>query len=129
MRRTRVFVRATTDPHRSLQKRVSRAAREIEAELAVSAHAIRSSAQTHLDDATRRPISRTGTLAASLYVVQRAGQLVAHVGTALAYGAYLEFGTRRMPAYPWLRPAVMLHRAGLRDRVRRIVTRVFQERD
>lgn len=28
------------------------------------------------------------------------------VGTNVKYGAYLEFGTSSMPAYPWLRPAV-----------------------
>ena len=28
------------------------------------------------------------------------------VGTNVQYGLYLEFGTRRHPPYPWLRPAV-----------------------
>jgi len=31
---------------------------------------------------------------------------VVQVGTNVEYGAYLEFGTRYMPAYPWLEPAL-----------------------
>lgn len=28
------------------------------------------------------------------------------VGTGVEYGVYLEFGTSKMPAYPWMRPAI-----------------------
>lgn len=37
----------------------------------------------------------------------KAGQVVGVVGTAVDYGIYQEFGTRKMPPQPYLRPAVL----------------------
>jgi hypothetical protein len=42
------------------------------------------------------------------------------VGTSLAYGRGLEFGTRRAGARPWLRPAVERVRQGVRQLVQMI---------
>jgi len=48
----------------------------------------------------------TGTLANSIESDINRSELTGEVGTALEYGPHLEFGTTRMPARPWLRPAV-----------------------
>lgn len=37
---------------------------------------------------------------------QVGGDTVYVVGTSVEYGVHLEFGTRKMQQYPWLRPAV-----------------------
>ena len=39
-------------------------------------------------------------------IEKTASEISVLVGTKLAYGLYLEFGTSRMPPYPWLFPAV-----------------------
>lgn len=44
--------------------------------------------------------------------------LVGRVGTNLRYGRYLEFGTKKMAARPWLRRAL----AEKRDAIRRLLT-------
>lgn len=50
----------------------------------------------------------TGRLRSSIAmeVGQERAQFVVYVGTNVDYGRYLEFGTSRMPAYPWLLPAL-----------------------
>lgn len=47
----------------------------------------------------------TGALAKSVTARHDASGLGGSVGTDLSYGRYLEFGTRRMAARPWLQPA------------------------
>jgi HK97 gp10 family phage protein len=56
----------------------------------------------------------TGRLRASVtYEVGRDSQgLVALVGTDVSYGPYVELGTRRMSARPFLRPALQAARSG-----------------
>lgn len=34
------------------------------------------------------------------------GECAVYIGTNVPYGAYLEHGTSRMPAYPWLLPSL-----------------------
>lgn len=41
-------------------------------------------------------------------ISQVAGKHEAYVGTAVEYGIYQEFGTRKMPAQPFLRPAIQI---------------------
>lgn len=53
---------------------------------------------------SRCPV-RTGTLRRSIHTVISAGGKRATVGPSVAYGAFVELGTRRMPARPYLRPA------------------------
>ncbi|MBO8173498.1 MAG: HK97 gp10 family phage protein [Bacillaceae bacterium] len=48
---------------------------------------------------------RTGRLRASIHT-GRHGPLERYVGTNVEYAPYVEFGTRRMSAKPYLRPAV-----------------------
>lgn len=52
------------------------------------------------------PNTDTGRLVQSIKFEFENGGLVAYVGTNLNYGAWLEFGTVKMKARPWLRPAI-----------------------
>lgn len=51
------------------------------------------------------PASDTGRLASSVQVELNSANSI-RVGTALKYGAYLEFGTSKMAPRPWLMPSV-----------------------
>jgi phage gpG-like protein len=52
------------------------------------------------------PASDTGRLAGSVRMeLPQAGNVTGRVGTAVAYGPMLEFGTARMAARPWLLPS------------------------
>lgn len=60
------------------------------------------------------PHKRTGTLGRSMQVdLSRIKNLVVRVGSHLKYSRYLEFGTSKMRARPWLRPAVHQNRRRL----------------
>jgi HK97 gp10 family phage protein len=47
----------------------------------------------------------TGTLRRSIHTVLSEGGLRAVIGPSVDYGKYVEFGTRRMAARPYMRPA------------------------
>lgn len=47
----------------------------------------------------------TGTLRRSITVRRTAGGLTALIGPSVLYGKFVEFGTRRMGARPYMRPA------------------------
>lgn len=51
------------------------------------------------------PASDTGRLAAGVLMELPAGNMTGRVGTNVVYGEYLEFGTSRMAARPWLFPS------------------------
>lgn len=63
------------------------------------------------------PQKQTGRLRSSIiHQVSKDGDdIVAEIGTNVAYGKYLEFGTEKMPAYPWLFPAVEQNRDRIKD--------------
>jgi HK97 gp10 family phage protein len=66
-------------------------------------------------DAARRELPRrSGRLAQRVTIETAPDGLAATVGTDVDYGTYLELGTRRMTARPWLLPAFR----GLRARLR-----------
>ena len=52
----------------------------------------------------RTPV-RTGTLRRSIASVFENGGLTGRVGPSVLYGKFVEFGTRRMGARPFMRPA------------------------
>ncbi len=52
------------------------------------------------------PQVQTGRLRSSITHEVGEGEVV--IGTNVVYGKYLEFGTSKMPNYPWLFPAVEL---------------------
>lgn len=56
------------------------------------------------------PASDTGTLLGSVEAVPFDGGLAYEIGSRLAYGQFLEFGTSKMAARPWLTPAWDKHK-------------------
>ena len=60
------------------------------------------------------PATDTGQLASSVRMVfPSASNLSGEVGTAVKYGAWLEFGTSRMAARPWLFPSFERAKVGV----------------
>lgn len=98
-------------------------------ELAAAGEAVADAARAHLDSEARPPVSRTGTLARSVAVEVRGGADAARgevvVGTPLAYGGWLELGTRRIAAMPWLGPAFRSLAPLLRPRLRTALQRAL----
>lgn len=64
------------------------------------------------------PASDTGKLLGSVEVLFRNEGLIAEIGTALNYGAFLEFGTRKMQPRPWLTPALKKNEARIINEIR-----------
>ncbi|MBS7646145.1 HK97 gp10 family phage protein [Candidatus Bathyarchaeota archaeon] len=65
---------------------------------------------------------RTGYLWSTIF--HRIEGLTARVGAAAHYAAYVEFGTSRMAARPYLRPALEAHRGDLRELPRRAFLKI-----
>lgn len=84
----------------------------IAAAVSAGAHEVRNAAIRNLP-------RRSGRLAGRVTVEMTPGGLAATVGTDLDYGTYLELGTRRMAARPWLRPAFLDLSSRLRARLMR----------
>ena len=59
---------------------------------------------------------RSGGLASSVSIETAPDGLAAAVGTDADHGTYLELGTRRMAARPWLHPALLAATASVRAR-------------
>lgn len=87
--------------HAAVVAEVSRAAFEIEA------------------GAKAKSPVRTGTLRRSIHSVFEAGGLRGIVGPSVLYGKFVEFGTRRMGARPFMRPAAEAQMPKFVDAVRR----------
>lgn len=73
------------------------------------------------------PKSDTGQLVSSLFFRVGADRLSAMFGTRLNYGAYLEFGTSRMRARPWLRPTFQANVKKAQERVRAAVLEALKK--
>lgn len=71
------------------------------------------------------PMSDTGLLASRI-VFDREGDLTATVGSPLAYAVFLEYGTSRMAARPFFRPAVEDMRNKFQRRLERAIARAVQ---
>ena len=100
--------------------RLSATLRRLQAERSTAmAEAIAAGAQDVRDAAKRNLPRRSGRLARRVTVKITPDGLAATVGTELDYGTFLEFGTRRMAARPWLRPAFLGLRGRLRARLAR----------
>jgi len=63
-------------------------------------------AKINVSQTTGHPKVQTGRLRAS--IIHETNQDSVSIGTNVVYGKYLEFGTSKMPPYPWLFPAVEL---------------------
>ena len=70
-------------------------------------HIYRRGTVTHQASAPGQyPASDTGRLASNVrFELPSGGNMTGRVGTNIQYGAYLEFGTSRMEARPWLLPS------------------------
>ena len=87
-------------------RRLSAALRRLRgAQTAALAAAVAQGARDVRDAARRELPRRSGRLARRVTIETTADGLAATVGTDLDYGTYLELGTRRMAARPWLLPA------------------------
>lgn len=71
------------------------------------------------------PMSDTGRLANSI-TFDRVGDLTATVGSALNYAPWLEYGTSRMEARPFFRPAVERMRPKYIGKLEDIIRRAAQ---
>lgn len=68
------------------------------------------------------PMSDTGRLANSIdFNLPTAGRLTGEVGTNVIYGRYLEFGTSRMAARPWLLPSFEKAKVGVEARLKKAI--------
>ena len=65
-------------------------------------------AKINVSQTTGHPRVQTGRLRAS--ITHELDNDSVKIGTNVIYGKYLEFGTSRMPPYPWLFPAVEMKR-------------------
>ena len=74
---------------------------------------------------TRVPVD-TGILRGS--IVSKVTHDKAIVGTSIEYAQHVEYGTRKMSAQPYLRPALDSNRKGLVELYRRILRSVFNGR-
>lgn len=72
------------------------------------------------------PNSDLGTLAQSVAFDVDPENLTAVVGTNLKYGAFLEMGTTKMQARPWLFPAFDAHREEVKSNIAEAVTKAMQ---
>ena len=73
------------------------------------------------------PMSDTGRLANSvvtLFDISTKGK-IAEVGTNVQYGRYLEFGTSRMAARPWLLPSFNKAKVGVEAKLKRAIERAL----
>ena len=68
------------------------------------------------------PMSDTGRLANGVeFNLPTAGRLTGEVGTNIIYGRYLEFGTSRMAARPWLLPSFEKAKVGVEARLKKAI--------
>lgn len=72
------------------------------------------------------PMSDTGRLANSVVAnLPTSGNISTEVGTNVQYGRYLEFGTTRMAARPWLLPSFNKAKAGVEAKLKRAIERAL----
>lgn len=69
--------------------------------------------------------SDTGTLLRGIETQEVNGGLGVLVGTNVEYGLYLEFGTSKMAARPWLRPAYERNKAGATNAIRQAMNQLL----
>ena len=94
--------------------------RLLTAQTVAMADAVTAGAQDIQAAARERLPRRSGGLANSVTVEMAPDGLAANVGTEMATGTYLELGTRRMAARPWLQPALLAVRSSVRARFARM---------
>ena len=129
MIRVRVKARRGTAGRRApaLREALARAVRDGAEDLSESARDLISEPRGAGPSEPGAPPRRdTGRLRDSLFLRTGADGLSAEVGTALDYGAHLEFGTQDMPARPWLHPAFEAAKGRIKARARAAVRRALR---
>ena len=71
---------------------------------AVAAEVQKAAFRVEADAKAKVPV-KTATLQRSIHTVMSNGGLSARIGPSVFYGLFVEFGTRRMGARPYMRPA------------------------
>jgi len=74
------------------------------------------------------PNTDTGKLVASIAVEMDWKKREAFVGTNLDYGAWLEEGTKKMDARPWLEPAARNNNKNLNENINKGIMAVIKQR-
>ena len=69
---------------------------------------------------------RTGTLQASIYSKYSRNDMVLDVGATAAYAFYVEYGTWKMAAQPYIRPAVDAQMPNLQENIRQAMITLFE---
>ena len=89
--------------------------------------ALREEAEAIAEDARR---AAPGRLGAAVDVVDQSGELrpAFAIGTAHRAGRFLEYGTVKMPAKPWLWPAFHGRSPTLKHKLRRLIAASFQSK-
>lgn len=80
-------------------------------------------ARSEVENSGPAPGIDTTALAASIHATSNDDGLGGSVGTELASGAALEFGTTTTPARPWLQPNFARHKPAIRKRIIEAVNR------
>ena len=68
-------------------------------------------AKINVSQSSGHPRVQTGRLRSS--ITHEVGQGEVAIGSNVYYGKYLEFGTSKMPPYPWLFPSVESNRQNI----------------
>lgn len=74
------------------------------------------------------PNTDTGTLVSSIAIEPNNGGLYALVGSNLDYAGFLEFGTSKMGARPWLEPALRKNKDNLQVNISKAADILIQRR-
>lgn len=64
---------------------------------------------------------RTGTLRRSIHTVISNNGMTATIGPSVDYGLFVEMGTHRMPARPYMRPAAAYVSPRFADAIKRVL--------
>lgn len=90
--------------------------------------AIRKSAEEHVSVARALSPNKTGALDASITIEPGEHDLALQVVVGADYGMHLEFGTQKMPAQPYFRPAYRLTRKKNQARIKRALRKAMKAR-
>ena len=107
-----------------LRRNISNFSRELNEVLPT---ALKAGALIVQNEAKRRAPYETGTLRRSIHTEMR-GNTQAFVGTDVEYAVHQEFGTSKMKAHPYLRPALDEKQQEVLEKINTIVkAEVFKE--
>ena len=89
--------------------------------------ALRAGALVIANDAKARAPVRTGTLRRSIGIEDGPGPYEVSIGTDLEYAPYVEFGTYKMAARPYLRPAFDENVGAARQEIADVLAQLLED--